>query len=362
MLRIIFLLLLVLHALIHLMGFAKAFELAELKELVLPVSRSHGFWWLLAALVILFAALQYFFRSGWWWLPGIVGVVLSQLIIVSYWQDAKWGTVANIVILLVAVIGWGNWKFQRTVQSDLGTFWPATELAARQITSAKLAELPDPVGRWLRYSGLENRFPFHNAHLQQKGRMRTSSDGKWMDFSAEQWFTLSQPAFLWNAKVGGSSLMQLSGRDKLLNGRGHMLIKLFSLLPVVDAQGTEIDQGTLVRYLSEIIWFPTAALENHIEWEALDDHRARARLTAEDQTVEGIFYFNEKGQVIAFEADRYYQRKGESTLEVWHIDISEDSYRPFHNILVPTKADVHWKLEEGDFHWLELEVVALELR
>lgn len=362
MLHTVFLLLLILHGLIHIMGFAKAFGLAELPELTLAVSRPQGLLWLLTAVIILITALLFFIQNSWWWLYGIIGIVVSQVLIISYWQDAKWGTIANMIILGIAFIGWGNWKFQRAVRSDLQSFWPAIELAAKQITSTKLTNLPTPVQRWLRYVGVEGRFPFQNIHLWQTGRMRTKPDSKWMDFSAEQWFTVSSPAFLWYAQVGGSSIMQLSGKDKLLNGQGNMQIKLFSLVPVADAKGPEIDQGTLVRYLSEIIWFPTAALEDYVEWEAVDDHRARARLTINELSVEGIFHFNQQGHVIAFEADRYFERDGESTLEVWHIDIDEKSYRLFQDILVPTKAAVSWKLEEGDFRWLELDILNLEVQ
>ena len=42
-------------------------------------------------------------------------------------------------------------------------------------------------------------------------------------------------------------LIYFAGRDKYAEGRGHMLIKLFSLIKVADAGGKEVDQGTLPR-------------------------------------------------------------------------------------------------------------------
>ena len=51
-------------------------------------------------------------------------------------------------------------------------------------------------------------------------------------------------------------LMAVVGRDKYVNGRGEMLIKILGLLPVVDARGPEMDQGTMLRYLAEMTWFP----------------------------------------------------------------------------------------------------------
>ena len=37
-----------------------------------------------------------------------------------------------------------------------------------------------------------------------------------------------------------------------LDGRGWMLIKLFSLVPLANAAGAEMDQGALMRYLNEL--------------------------------------------------------------------------------------------------------------
>ncbi|MDN5330561.1 MAG: hypothetical protein PWP35_2348 [Bacteroidales bacterium] len=36
-----------------------------------------------------------------------------------------------------------------------------------------------------------------------------------------------------------------------------MLIKVNSLIPVVNEKGNKLDEGTLQRYLGEIVWFPS---------------------------------------------------------------------------------------------------------
>ena len=70
------------------------------------------------------------------------------------------------------------------------------------------------------------------------------------------------------------SVLPIAGRDRYADGHGHMLIKLASLLTVADGAGPEIDQGTLLRYLGEIVWFPSAALRDYISWEAIDERSA----------------------------------------------------------------------------------------
>lgn len=98
--------LIALHALLHVLGFLKSFGFAALPELTgqtlvplhAPWPRVVGLLWLLAALVLLLAAIMRAVRVEHWWLAATVGVALSQLLIVLQWQDAKAGSAANILI------------------------------------------------------------------------------------------------------------------------------------------------------------------------------------------------------------------------------------------------------------------------
>jgi len=133
-----------------------------------------------------------------------------------------------------------------------------------------------------------------------------------------------------------------------------MLIKLFSLIPIANASGPEIDQGTLMRFLAEITWFPTIALSDYIQWEHVDTHRARAIMSYGGLSVSGIFSFDENGDVISFEGSRYYEQEGNYSLETWFISVS--GYKVFDGLRIPSAAEVTWKLEDGDFTWFKLEV------
>jgi hypothetical protein len=100
---IIFIILL--HALIHLMGFAKAFGLAEFSELTLPTNRVWGLIWLFTALILILSGVLWMFNVSSWWIPAIIGVILSQILVFAFWQDARFGTIPNIIILIVIISG-----------------------------------------------------------------------------------------------------------------------------------------------------------------------------------------------------------------------------------------------------------------
>ncbi|MFA0965017.1 DUF6544 family protein [Roseivirga sp. BDSF3-8] len=351
MIKYLFVALAGLHGLIHLLGFIKSFGLARVEQLYKPIAKPWGILWLLATLLFLAGVIVFLLNKSYWWLVTLIAVLLSQILIFQHWQDARYGSIANVLLLLVCIIGYGNWHFDRMVQRELTAF-QMEETPAAHLPEIAQKDLPDPVQKWLSYSQVEGGQEI--AHLHQTGRMKLDNDGKWLPVAAQQWFRMDKPGFIWYADVGGTSLMRLSGMDKYQNGKGHMLIKLYSIWPVVNASGSQIDQGVAVRYLAETVWLPQAALSPYIKWEQTGPASATATLSYKEVTVEGEFTFNSKGQVIRFEAMRFYDKA--KAMKPWIIHIDENSYKTFGGIIIPSKASVTWQLDSGDFTWYEVEI------
>ena len=93
----------IIHALIHLLGFLKAFQLAEINQLTQNISKPMGMLWLIALVLLLTAAVQLISSNDLWWITAFAAVILSQVLIILFWQDAKLGTIANIIILLSVI-------------------------------------------------------------------------------------------------------------------------------------------------------------------------------------------------------------------------------------------------------------------
>ncbi|MDX1639018.1 MAG: DUF6544 family protein [Balneolaceae bacterium] len=354
--RLAFILLLVVHGLIHLLGFLKAFQVAEIEQLTLPISKTTGVVWLLTSLLFLLTAFLFYTRIPWWWIIGTAALIISQILIITYWFDAKFGTIANAVVVIACVAGYGHWNFQNMVRDELNALRSGVSRSDIERSIRSQGSVPEIVQQWMDRSGIVHHDPIFTTSFQQTGRMKTNPDGRWMPVEAKQYVRLQEPAFLWIADVRAAPLVHLTGRDKYLNGSGHMLIKLLSLVPVADSRGPKIDQGTLLRYLAEMVWYPEAALHHYIEWEQLDARSARATMRYRGISASGLFEFNDNGDPVRFEAERYYTRPDGATLETWVVHIDENSYRLFNGIRVPTRARVSWKLEEGDFTWYELEI------
>ena len=168
-----------------------------------------------------------------------------------------------------------------------------------------LADLPEPVRRYLRYAGVVGR-PFPGTiRLRQKGRMRPRAGQPWMPLDAEEHYSVQPPGFVWAGTARLCPLPVARARDIYAEGTGRMLVKVASLWLVVDASGEQMDQSGMTRYLSEMIWFPAAFLADSISFEAVDDSSARVTLTDRGSTATGTLFIDQQGRVTDFVAKRY---------------------------------------------------------
>jgi hypothetical protein len=368
MIRVIISSVFALHGIIHLMGFVKEWQLGPIGKLsgktIIPfsenTSRVIGVLWLTACVLMLAATIAYYSRKDWFWIIGIAGLIVSQTLIIIYWTDAKWGTVVNLLLLVVVILAAGRVSFNKMVKEEVSNLLSSSSADQSVITEEEVAVLPEIVQNWLRKSHVIGKPMPASVHVKQKGSMRTDANGDWMLFDAEQYFTINPPGFVWNATIHTDKFIDIVGRDKYQNGKGNMLIKAASLITIANSQGNEIDQGTLIRYMAEIAWFPHAAVCDYLDWEQIDSSHARVTMSYNGVTASGIYTFNKEGLPIGFETQRFGDFKGKYSKETWAVATS--GFKIFNGIVVANKSEVTWKLKEGDFTWLRLVLTDIEYR
>ena len=69
-----------------------------------------------------------------------------------------------------------------------------------------IAELPPPVRRSLRRAGVVGRAIPTGVVVRQQGRIRTSAESKWLNFTARETYSTDRPGFLWKAALKITSL------------------------------------------------------------------------------------------------------------------------------------------------------------
>jgi hypothetical protein len=264
-----------------------------------------------------------------------------------------------VIVLGITLVYVDKRLFDSKVEKEVKELFEAVGAKESEvITEEDLRGLPEPVQKHLRYAGVVGRKKVTSVRLKQEGRFRQGEEGSWMSFEAEQYYTTEQPGFIWKTDMNYLPLVSVIGRDKYYSGEGNMLIKLPLFVKIADARGEDIDQGTLVRYLNEIMWFPTAYLSDYINWESIDSTSARAIMTDHGTTVSAVLHFDKDGKLVDFVADRYYTGGDETTLETWTTPIKE--YGEMEGLRIPVKGEGVWKLDSGDFTYIELQLTELE--
>jgi hypothetical protein len=363
--RIAVAVLLLVHGLLHLMGFLKPWKLAAVRQLsghaIVPLSegtfRIVGIAWLIAAVVLVIAAVLRLIDREWWWIVAALAIVLSQSLIVLQWRDAWAGTVANVLLALVVAVGAGTqWFHQANLEHARALLAGAPAGEPQILRVEDIATLPPPVRRWLEVSGAVGRPRARTVRLLQRGGMRTAPGQPYLPVVARQYFRVDQPGFVWTVDVTMMRVVPVVGRDTYLDGHGRMFIKAGGLVAVADGTGPTFDQGTALRFLGEIVWFPSAALASYITWEPIDDRRARATLAFKDVTTSAVFEFDERGRFAGMTAERYYDGK---SLETWVIPVTE--WQTIRGIEMPVRGGAVWKLASGDFDYFQWEIVDVEV-
>jgi len=152
--KMILLIIIVLHGLLHLLGFTKAFNLPSANQLSQNISKINGMLWLTSAILFIITAILLFLRKDSWWIPSVAAILISQYLIFTSWHDAKFGTIANVIILIVTIIGYSTWSFSNKYENKVKEYLKQTaSISDSLLTDTDLLSLPEPLRKYLRYTG-----------------------------------------------------------------------------------------------------------------------------------------------------------------------------------------------------------------
>ena len=257
-----------------------------------------------------------------------------------------------------AVVG-GNWRFKKMVEDEVRSLFAAADQSETAVvTEEMIAHLPEPVQRYLAYTGVVGKPMVHSIRLRQKGRLRTTPQQPWLELTAEEYYTVSPPGFIWYAQAKMAGLPLIPVRDMYRDGAGYMLVTLAGLIPVVNATGKEMNQGAMTRFLNEMVWFPAALLRDNITWTAVDDHAAQVTFTHHGDQATATLFFDDEGKLVNFEAQRYMMENGRYAYARWSTPMS--AYGEMAGLKLPAGGSAVWHLASGDFKYVELELTDLE--
>lgn len=360
--RIFFLILIVIHGLIHLMGFIKAFNLAAINELHQEISKPAGILWLTAAVIFIITALLFFLENESWWIFGTAAVVISQIIVIYFWSDAKYGTIANLIILLPLVISLADslpssYKnlFKTEAEKGLQRFSAQSILSEADITS-----LPIPVQKYLKYTGCIGKEKVQNFRAVCKGGIKPKPDSDFLDFTSVQYNFFDEPERIYYIKSKMFGL-PFDGFHLYSGPNATMQIKIASLFQIVDAKGPEMNKGETVTMFNDMCFFaPASLIDKNIEWETIDSLTVKAKFTNQGNTISAILYFNEKGELINFSSRDRYESADGKTYNNYEWTTPIKNYKDFNGIKIASYGEAIWHKPEGKFCYGKFDIIELE--
>lgn len=239
-------------------------------------------------------------------------------------------------------------KFNKQVKE---LFSQSKNISNQKFSYRQLEGLPEPVQRYFKHV-LKNGQPYISyIRLKHDGQFKTDLKKDWVNISGEQYFTTQKPGFIWK----GTTSMFVA-RDSFISDKGGLTATLLSLVNVVNVQGDKYNQGELLRWLSESVWFPTNLLPSEkLNWTAIDSSSAKLSFKYNGLALYFIITFNEKGEISQMVTKRYMDEK---RLETWVIKAIK--YEEKNEIIIPTEAEVFWRLKEGDFSYAKFKVQTIE--
>ena len=361
--KVLFAVFLVLHGLIHLMGTAKAFHIVAIPLLTQPIDRPLGVIWLLAAVLSIATAISLFAWPHWWWAVGAAALVVSQVVIVTSWSDARYGTIANVIVLVGVLIGFLSYgpssfraEYNREVAQGVARF-----VAAPLLTEGDLAPLPRVVQRYIRLSGAVGQPRVQNFRARFHGQIRSGPDARWMSFTGEQVNFYDQPSrlFLMDASLFG---IPFQAFHQFIGPSATMRVKIASIVTMVDAKGQVMDEAETVTLFNDLcVMAPGALIDRGIQWQEIDAHTVSASFTNLSHTVRAVFSFNELGELTNFVADGRgaMSADGKSVTKMrWSTPLSD--YREFGLHRLPSHGEGIWHAPAGDYSYLRFDLDAIQ--
>jgi hypothetical protein len=357
--RLAFAIVLALHGLFHVLGFAKAFQLAVLPQLTRAIPPLVGALWLAGVLLFLLTAGALFAWPRWWWAIGAVAIVVSTAAIVPSWADAKFGALVNLIAVVGVAFGAlvdGPFGQRAAYERDVDRHLTGAA-GAQVLTDGDLAHLPQPVQRYLRACGVVGQPRVRNFRARMHGRIRSGPESRWMPFTAEQhnFYGKSARLFYMDASM---LLVPFQAFHRYAGGAAAMRVKVAGLIPVVDMSGPEMTQAETVTLFNDMcIMAPATLIAPTITWEAVDANTVRAIFTNAGRVIRAELSFNDAGELADFRSDdrRRASPDGKTMTPLrWSTPIG--GYRAFGAVRLASRGDAVWHDPNGAYAYIELEL------
>lgn len=213
-----------------------------------------------------------------------------------------------------------------------------------------ISNLPEPARRWLRQSIRPGAQLNSTAVIHMVGEIKLK---KWLPFRARQVIRIGE-GLVWEARVGRLPIV-VKGGDTFWRGEGDLDFRLWGLIPVARATGTDIDQSAAGRLAAETVaWAPQGATpQMGATWTGIDATHATVSLPVRDRSIEVTVAVDEVGGLREITMQRW-GNPGSKEFAMHPFGASVDAATAVGDVTIASAGRVGWwwgtdRQGEGEF-------------
>lgn len=281
-------------------------------------------------------------------------------------------TVLKFIVLLIfilliaasAFVVYNDTKLSDSNKRLVNTLWQDTSAntTGSAFSQALVADLPAPVQGYLLKVLAEGVPPVHRIRLQQHGTFNIGKvKPQWLPFKATAHITTQPPGMVWLARLSIAPPLYIRVADHYLQGHGGLSGSVLGTLPMINATpASELEQGELMTWLAEAVWYPSALLPgNGVSWTPIDEHSAQATVDDGYSRVSLNFHFNDHNEVSSVDTKaRAREVDGHYELLPWSCHYR--AYEEMAGVLVPREGEVVWHLPTGEWPYMRARIDSLD--
>lgn len=346
--RYTFAILLLIHGFIHVRGFigSKPHNITLTNIL-----------WLSTGLLFIIAALLLLIKKDIWWPPLMVAGICSQLLIFTVWQEARHGTIINIIILIIAFFKLADIVFVKKYKQEVKQAVIQTDTSVTEIlTEADIAGLPLAIQNYLRYTCCLNKPKIRYFNAVFKGALRKYGSTDWMPFYSQQsnFLTPAIRLFLLRATM---KRLPVTGLHYFKNGDAYMDIRLFSVFRVEYRHSDAMNIAETVTFFNDMCCLaPATLIDKRIHWIGEDANSVWAVFTNNHISIRARLYFNEVGAMVNFISEDRYAAMEDGTMKQLRWSTPLNDYRIINGYKLATKAETIYEYPDGPFRYGKFEL------
>lgn len=273
-----------------------------------------------------------------------------------------WRFVAGGVALLVGTlyVVMANRDLAERFASEMRAERERVKPALVVLQDSDIVVLPEPVQRYLKVTGNVGKARPSSVLITFDATLFDRGNTAGMRGTAFQYDAFDKPKrlFFMETRMNGMPVKVLHDYDGIA---ATMVVRLLSLIDVVDIGGTEISRTETVTLLNDLALFaPSWLADPRLAWTPVDQHSAKVRFTNGSHSVAAQLFFNDAGELVDFISDDRGALNKDGSLEYVRWSTPVHGYHDVDGRRLPRGGDAVQRFPEGAFTYGKFRVRKIE--